>query len=395
MRMTRRVDYQSLDNTDLFIDAIYEKHEEKTGFAGEPITKTLGVGNTAGFRKKTCKEASMGYSYVVLHSTGSEPEWPDHIEPETGHFVYYGDNREPGSTLHETDKKGNKLLSDVFDKLSKGERQDIPPFFIFTSANGGQKFRGLAVPGTSQGSIEDDLVAIWRNKDGERFQNYKSKFSILNAERIKREWIEDLNNGESMTENAPQAWIDWVKDGSYNTIEADPISIRSEDEQESSLGRERNLIETIVDYFEGNKTDFEYAAVDLFKMSDTNVRRTEVTRARRDGGRDGLGDYVVGPNLGEEGDDLILDFALEAKCKKPGNSCGVKKTMRLISRIRNNQFGVFVTTSCVGSQAYEEIRDDEHPILIITGKDIAQILINNGITEPDGVRSWLDSLDYS
>jgi hypothetical protein len=38
-------------------------------------------------------------------------------------------------------------------------------------------FRGLAVPGV-EGEPADDLVAIWRSKKGERFQNYRAKFTI-------------------------------------------------------------------------------------------------------------------------------------------------------------------------------------------------------------------------
>ena len=65
---------------------------------------------------------------------------------------------------------------------------------------------------------------------------------------------------------------------------------------------------------------------------------------------------------------------------------------RLISRIRYRQFGILVTTSFVDNQAYGEIIEDGHPILIVTASDIALILRNNAITSQN-VNLWLDSIN--
>ena len=65
---------------------------------------------------------------------------------------------------------------------------------------------------------------------------------------------------------------------------------------------------------------------------------------------------------------------------------------RLISRIRYRQFGIMVTTSYVHKQAYEEVIEDQHPILIISASDIARILRQNSIMSVD-VEDWLTSLD--
>src|SRR3954454_3511472 len=94
------------------------------------------------------------------------------------------------------------------------------------------------------------------------------------------------------------------------------------------------------------------------------------TRRSRDSGRDAYGTYSIGP----PGDRIHLDFSLEAKCYRPGRGCGVKDTSRLISRLRHRHFGVFVTTSHVGPQPYQEIREDGHPVVILAGRDIAELL---------------------
>jgi hypothetical protein len=71
------------------------------------------------------------------------------------------------------------------------------------------------------------------------------------------------------------------------------------------------------------------------------------------------------------------------------NTIGVRETSRLISRLRHRQFGILLTTSLISKQAYEEIREDGHPIILICGRDIAQLLSNKGISTKDKVKEWL------
>jgi hypothetical protein len=71
------------------------------------------------------------------------------------------------------------------------------------------------------------------------------------------------------------------------------------------------------------------------------------------------------------------------------NAVGVREVSRLISRIRHRQFGVLVTTSVVGRQAYEEVRKDKHPIIFLSGKDIAEILTTNGFNTRERLSALL------
>ena len=48
-----------------------------------------------------------------------------------------------------------------------------------------------------------------------------------------------------------------------------------------------------------------------------------------------------------------------------------------------------VTTSTVARQAYEEVRQDRHPIIFICGKDIADILTTRGLNTPVLVKEML------
>jgi hypothetical protein len=86
---------------------------------------------------------------------------------------------------------------------------------------------------------------------------------------------------------------------------------------------------------------------------------------------------------------ILVDFALEAKCYTPPNAVGVRDMSRLISRLRHRQFGVLVTTSCVDLQAYQEIKEDQHPIVIIAATDIVELLRRNGRGSTAAVSTWL------
>jgi restriction endonuclease Mrr len=93
--------------------------------------------------------------------------------------------------------------------------------------------------------------------------------------------------------------------------------------------------------------------------------------------------------VGPSSDPIRLSFALEAKRYSQANTVGVKEVSRLISRIKHREFGVLVTTSAVNPQAYKEIRTDQHPIVVITGRDIVQILAANGVTTPALCLAWV------
>ena len=146
------------------------------------------------------------------------------------------------------------------------------------------------------------------------------------------------------------------------------------------------MLEILVGFFSDPYT-FEACACKIVQIMDSNIISIEMTRRTRDGGRDAVGKYRVGTAV----NGIELEFALEAKRYKMNNAVGVKETSRLISRIKHRQFGIFVTTSYVGDQAYKEIIEDEQPIVIISGRDIIEILYNAGICSVDLLKDWLNT----
>lgn len=393
------IQFEDLENADLIIDCIY-KGGKIPNISSEPFHKLIPrCENSGGFRKKLREDGSGRYAYVVLYTSMEELEWPDYLEEETGIFRYYGDNREPGRELTRTKKKGNKILEDVFALLNEGIRLDeIPPFFVFKKAGNGRdiQFLGLAAPGNPKLSPDRDLVAFWRTANGKRFQNYEAYFTILDTgnEVISRRWIESLIfDHKNNMQYAPDAWKRFVKKG-RNGIKALQaprlIKIPTKYEQLQSDNEGILCLNMIREYYRDNAYGFEACAANLISKIDMNFIGFSLTRPWRDGGRDAIGQYEIKPG-GKANYPLKIDCALEAKCYSPNNGVGVREMSRLISRIRYRQFGIMMTTSYVDKQAYEEVVEDGHPILIVTATDIANVLRYNAI-DSRNIGTWLDSL---
>lgn len=244
--MAQEFKFDELGKADLIIDAVY-----KGGTAGnagdDPLVKLLGCGNQGGFRfVGSAKDSTL--RLVVLYSSLSDPNWPDFISVENGQFTYFGDNKTPGHALHDTPRYGNVILQDCFENVHRRHRNLVPPFFIFTKGKSGRDaiFRGLAVPGARELSSSDDLVAIWKTTRGERFQNYKAIFSILDAATVPRAWIEDVKNGAPMSPNCPKVWRKWVETGMITPLRSPKtIEYRSKAEQLPKDKREERILRSI------------------------------------------------------------------------------------------------------------------------------------------------------
>ncbi len=387
--MQKVIPFSDLAQADLVVDAVYEGGAAGN-FSDDPLGRLLGVGNQGGFRFVGSLEAVR---LCALYSDLSQPDWPDALYPETGQFVYYGDNRHPGQELHDTPRKGNLLLRQFFEHLHNGDRVRIPPIFVFTKGAVGRNvlFRGLAVPGAAGVGQTEDLVAVWKTTSGQRFQNYRALFTILNEGRVDRMWIDAVRGGGDPRDGAPKSWLRWLDSGSYSPLAAPrTLDYREPTAQLPDDPSRIKLLNVIVDYFKAHperEYAFEKCAVDVVRRMDRNVTAVDLTRPWRDGGRDAVGKY----RIGTADSSVEVDFALEAKCKKPSstNSSGVKETSRLISRLRYRQFGIFVTTSCVGRQAYKEIVEDGHPVLILSGADIMDVLFASNISTTGKVKKWL------
>lgn len=394
--------FEELEQADLVIDAIY-KGGTASNISAEPFHKLLpNCENSGGFRKVLRKDGLGKYAYVVLYTSMEELEWPDFLDEETGVFRYYGDNREPGRELTDTRKKGNKILETVFTLLNEGTHlEDIPPFLVFKKTGVGRdiQFLGLAAPGNPTISPDKDLVAFWRTIKEKRFQNYEAHFTILNTgkEPIPKAWLNELiYNHEKSMNLAPAVWRRFIKNGRNGIVALKApriFKIPSKYDQLQSDMEGNKCLDFIRNHYKDNPCGFEACATDIISKMDSNFVDFSLTRPWRDGGRDAIGYYTISTG-GKANYPLKIDCALEAKCFSINTAVRVRQMSRLISRIRYRQFGLLITTSYVDNQAYSEVVEDGHPILIVTASDIASILRSNAINSTN-IDMWLNNVDRS
>ena len=232
-----------------------------------------------------------------------------------------------------------------------------------------------------------------------RFQNYEAYFTILDTgkDAIPKQWLHSLRHcHDNSLEDAPAVWREFVKHGrdGIKPLQAPKTKVIPSREEQTACDSEegRQCIIALHDYFQREKFyyGFEACAASIVAMMDSNFVDFQLTRPWRDGGRDALGFYKIsnGFNVNPA---LRIDCAIEAKCYEITQGVGVHDMSRLISRIRHRQFGVMVTTGYVHQQAYEEVVNDGHPILIVTARDIARILLNHSINTSN-LREWIESV---
>ena len=202
---------EQVSQSDLWVGAIYEGGPS---LSDEPLHAILGVQNMGGIRPRN--DLNNQTVFISLQSTSNESEWPDSLEKSTGVYTYYGDNRSSMKKLLDTD--GNKALHRVFNgdfDTQKG-RMLAPPFFIFSSVFGyaarSVRFEGLAVPGCNTPDADWCLAKFFKSGVS-KFQNYQIKLTILADRRIRKNWVDDLLDGDPLSPNCPDWYSEWVDSG--------------------------------------------------------------------------------------------------------------------------------------------------------------------------------------
>lgn len=406
-----KIEESDRKNWHLIIDAVYRADPSKPNMSAEVISKLLGVKNQGGFRYLGKTETP---NLVVLFTSGEDIYWKDELDTTTGLLLYYGDNKTPGNDLHKTNLHGNEILRYMFDLACSDDfekRKNIPPVLVFKKNSSiydenhsgrDVKFLGLAVPGLAGKPKKDWLSAVWGcNRNGDRFQNYKSYFTVLDTSSgsalekgagINLAWLNDIKIGRAY--ESPYAPIVWKKyiDG----LKISPLSSRAEkyiktkEEQLPIDKLQYKMLLTLQKYFcdlDGGYS-FEVFARDLTIYMDSSVVDLNTTRPFKDGGFDAEGRYRI---FSKVENVVYVDFYLQAKCYNPETTpVAVKDTARLISRIKDRQFGVMFTTSYVATQAYQEIIEDGHPIVIINGRNIIEYIYDElEIRTVENLETWL------
>lgn len=383
----------NLSETDLIVDRVY-RGSRKGNASDDPLPRLLGVDSGAGFRHLGQRPDIKTLKLLVLKSNFSDLDWPDTLDTETGLFTYYGDNKKIGE-IHDTPRQGNLILRNLFNGAYNRNITDHFPVILLFGGTGEYRdvrFLGLAVPGSETIRPGEDLVAIWRasGPENQRFQNYKAIFTILDVPVVTREWINDVKERKAVSSpHAPNAWLAWLKTRQYSPLYAPhSIEIRNKGRQLPTTRQDQKILSTVYEKFRTNPFAFERCAIQLARLMMPNIGPCEPTRPWRDGGRDATGTYRIGTGASA----IDVEFALEAKCYAENCSVGVKELSRLISRLKHRQFGILVTTSYLGSQAYKELKEDNHPVVVIAATDIVSLL-KDRIGTKEAIKNWLNGFE--
>jgi hypothetical protein len=204
--------FGALPEADLRVGSIY-----RSGDAGnvsdDPIAKLVGGGNSGGIRYEGSINP-FAVNFIVLYTTLSDHDWPDYIDDTTGRVTYFGDNKTPWRDLHDTPRRGNQLLREVFHVTHLGDREKVPPILVFNRWKTSRDvvFRGLAVPSAPGVGENDDLLASWKTLGEERFINYRAVLTLLPVKVISRSSIIAAKEGQWL-KTAPPEWVEWCRSG--------------------------------------------------------------------------------------------------------------------------------------------------------------------------------------
>lgn len=275
------------DNFDLVVDRIFAGGR-KGNASDDPLHKLLGLSNRGGFRYLGRKDS---LKLVVLTTSLADPSWPDDFDPVNGLLTYYGDNKVPGRELRNTPRFGNQILRDLFAGLHDPAKtnQSFPPILVFTNTGiyRDLRFLGLAVSVARNLSQSEDLVAIWKIFAGQRFQNYRAKFTILDVPCVSRAWLDDVKTGNSLEScHCPSVWRDWVGRRVYKPLAASQsLEHRTRQEQLPVAADGMKILKLLCSTFSPNPYMFEKFAAELIRLIMPDISSIDLTRPSRDGGR--------------------------------------------------------------------------------------------------------------
>jgi hypothetical protein len=359
------------------------------GSSGQTLpTLERGINST---RVIPCPDGNRRMAILISsspHKVGSNfTPWQDTFEPDLGFVRYYGDNKT--GTSRPQDASGNQVLLHEFQLHTSPLRADrlrATPVLLFRRVTiadrqkGNVQFAGLAV-------IERaELVTQFNPSSGDYFANYLFQFAVLNLnaeqDSVDWRWFEKRRSASSRLEDvlsiAPAAWREWVRFGN----EALPrlrrhvakLSVVPTVEQQPPAGsREEKALCRIYDHYGDKKVKFEAlasaVAAKILSRSGTAYREGWITPASADHGTDFVGRLTLGSGFSS----AKLVVLGQAKCERPNNPTGGTHVARTVARLRRGWIGVYVTTSYFSESVQREVLEDQYPIVLVHGREVAQI----------------------
>ena len=189
-----RIKYEYLKKSNLYRNAFYltDRENEKNN---DPLSQMFDCEDNGVFR------------YVG----GSN------LDPVNIALLCYKKN-EPEFSKNIDERSGLDFLRICFRNAESSHRESIPPFFVFTTGISGPRgldllFRGVVIPGDQGQLVDRETHLIWSSKNVEKYLHKKPTFTVLHIDEVSRSWINDLINGDPLSDNCPEVWRKWVETG--------------------------------------------------------------------------------------------------------------------------------------------------------------------------------------
>lgn len=314
--------------------------------------------------------------------------WHDEFDLDHGHVRYFGDHRVdtigfPGATL------GNRMLMEAWalhSGTSRDERVEAPPILIFQSRpwvrRGRREVKGQ-VEFCGVGLIERLEHVVQRDPNtGRSFPNIVIDLAVIDlaaeGDSLAMRWIDVRRNplagAEEALAFAPQSWQRWVQEGrsAVSRVRRRPLSSRvkpSEAQLPERGSPQESILARIYATFADHRHAFELLAAKV-AASVLGGKYTEgwLTRPGGDGGVDFVGRLDVGSSSA----NTPIVVLGQAKCVASGSSISADQVARVVARLRRGWIGVYVTTGHFSERAQIEIVDDQYPLVLIPGLELAE-----------------------
>ena len=357
------------------------------------------------------------------HKAGSETTpWMDSFDVDHGHVRYFGDNK-LGSSRPAALVQGNAALLAEWELHNSGnpaERARACPILLFRRLavehreKGYVRFEGVALVEDARLVTQVDAAARRRVEiDGLQgpttFPNYRFDFLVLDlaaeAETVDWAWIDARRRpgGEDDLSLAPSSWRRWLQDGpaSFDAVRRRVYGmpfVGREAQLPARGSREAEVLATIYTHYKlshGGRGEHEFEA----------VAELVVQRVLAESGRYKLGwitprghdfgvDFVGRLDVGEGFSTARLVVLGQAKCQSPEVATSARDVARTVARLRRGWLGAYVTTSFFSIAAQQEFAEDEYPLVLVNGLQVARIVstlaLEMGYAD---VKDWLIAVD--
>lgn len=200
---------------------------------------------------------------------------------------------------------------------------------------------------------------------------------------------------------APDEWKYWIRTGDLEKVRR-RVYGRSTSKKEEQLPKvgsaDDKILQQIYAYYrkkdkiKGNSGDFEFEglAKEITRLIIGDACHDGwVTKSSGDGGYD----FVLRVDVGTKGISQVRQVVLgQAKCYGPNNQVTGEAVDRVIARLKRGWIAAFVTTSYFSDATQREILEDEYPIMLISGKQVAQTVRKYIYEKNITLIEYLDSL---